>query len=229
MRSLKHFIILLIFAAVLALVIFGRTEFNAAYQQVSAFVSNLFSRSISQEFVSKLLMENQRLRFELEQITDSTVSTEDGYRRAHVYSRYPFNDREVISIDLGSNDGIAVGMPVVTTEQFFLGKVTAVRNRQSEVQTIFDSSWRSSVAIGESGNKAVLRGGQHLRLELIARTSNVVGVQVFNIAPDFPFHQLIGTVEKITDHPGEPWQTGRVAVPYDAGNITEVLVVVNFP
>jgi len=49
--------------------------------------------------------------------------------------------------------------------------VVVVRSNQSEIETIFDVEWKSSVAVKEIENKAVMEGGQPPKLKLTFQRS----------------------------------------------------------
>lgn len=214
--------------ALIVFIVFWRDVMNSSYQRIQNAVGSVFERGAAWDIANRLTMENQRLRFELER--EENEKPEGAYFRASVYSQYPFNDKDVFIINAGEEEGVAIGMPVLTPEQFLVGIIVDVRKHQAEVQTIFDVSWRSSVAIGIAQNKAVLEGGQPPHLGLIGRTYDIEeGDNVFNIDSDFPYAQLIGLVVHITDTPGDPWRTGSVNVRYDVTDLITVLVVIDFP
>lgn len=169
-------------------------------------------------------------------VSSSSTSTQPAeqslYIEASVFSRYPFNDRSLLTIAKGSQDGIVVGMPVFGSDRILIGQVRSVRRTQSEVQTIFDSEWRSGVAIGSLGIRAALHGGTSPKLELIAKDAPVaVGDIVTNISPLFPFRALIGTVASIEEKPasGATWQAATLVPYFDVGELQSVLIVKDFP
>ena len=228
MKSFKHIVIPIVLVALIVFIVFWKDVTNSAYQRIQSTVGSIFGKGIAWDIANQLTMENQRLRFELAR--EESEEPEDRYLNVSVYSQYPFNDKAMFIISAGKEEGVAIGMPVLTPEQFLVGIVINVRKHQAEVQTFFDVSWRSSVAIGTAQNKAVLEGGQSPRLELIGRTYDIEeGDNVFNIDSDFPYAQLVGSVAHITDTPGNPWRTGSINIRYDVTNLVTVLVVTDFP
>jgi|GEM_PF-796533 len=149
---------------------------------------------------------------------------------ATLYSRYPFNDKNLITIEGGEQDGLARYMPALFREGALLGKITNVSRTQSEIETIFDSAWRSSVYIGSSKIKAVLRGGDTPTLEFIPKDAKIQkGDAVVNSSPDFPLNLFIGSISSISDKENELWMSADVNTGYSFDDVKSVFVITNFP
>lgn len=176
-------------------------------------------------------IENQRLQAEVgaNGVFEETSSLFH-YKRAEVYSRYPFNEHSSVIINAGSADGIAAGMPVFLDGGILVGRVARVMRTESELLTVFDPSWKTSVTIGEDGVKALLVGGSPPRLELISKNASVgEGDLVSNVSPDFPLHAACGTLSAVQTNDHALWIEGNLTVPYALEDATSVLVLVNFP
>jgi cell shape-determining protein MreC len=194
-------------------------------------------RSLDYEELEALRLENLSLKEEIELLRErDEESPEDLYVTARVYSRYPFNDRRLVTIALGEKDGISEGMPVLVMRGVLLGKVKKVFGRQAEVETIFDPAWRSSVVISSEGEpsalgtRALLEGGTTPILTLISRDSAVsVGAPVFNTSPEFPLKLLLGEISQVRPASDDIWLTAELNTLYNPENLSEVLVVINFP
>ncbi|MGC9610909.1 MAG: rod shape-determining protein MreC [Minisyncoccia bacterium] len=151
-------------------------------------------------------------------------------KEARIFSDYPFNNYSAVLIDLGSDDGMKAGMPVLVSEGVLLGKVTGVKRTQSEVETIFDPSWRSAVAFGEARSKALLVGGPAPYLDLIPKTAfSNIGDPVFNLAKDFPINLLLGKIISWEAGENDVWARAKVEPPASFENLGKVLVVTDFP
>ncbi|MBI4034090.1 MAG: hypothetical protein HY378_00895 [Candidatus Brennerbacteria bacterium] len=209
----------LLIAAVLA-VFFYRNE-------VLSFVGLV--RSLDYEKLDALQLENLALKTELEALREGEEIIGDSHLTAKIYSRYPWNDRRLIIVNLGKEDGVRSGMPVVARERVLLGKVKTVFVRQSVVETIFDPAWRSSVVI-EPGTKALLEGGPRPTLTLISKESAVAsGARVFNTSPEFPLGLLLGEVREAELAPDGVWLRAPLETLYVPENLSEVLIITNFP
>jgi len=191
-------------------------------------VADVFDGTLSREKLVALEAENARLRSELED-----KGTEDRFGNfklveAELFSRYPFNDRSLVLLDRGSEDGVGENMPVVTSGGGLLGVVRSVKRTRSEVQTIFDGQWKSSVEI--RGEKAVLAGGTPPRLELIQKGASMQeGDPVLSVSPDFPKDIYVGSLGEVTEIPEDVWMTAEVRTGFLPEDLSRVFVIVDFP
>jgi len=228
MKTFKGVIITVILIAVLAIAIFGRSAFSSALQDSKMFFAGISGGPVNQNEYARLVRENELLKFELQK-QETKESNKEG-RMARVYSRYPFNDKERMIIDLGESDGVDVGNPVLTKEGYLIGRISDIRGSQSEVQTVYDPEWKSSVAVGNSGNKAVIKGSQPPKLELLPKEAEVKKDDpIFNIDPGYPYQNLIGRIGSINDVPEEIWRRASVQIPYNINDIDKVIVLTSFP
>ncbi|MEK7513024.1 MAG: rod shape-determining protein MreC [Patescibacteria group bacterium] len=228
MKSLR---LVLGFAAVLgalALLLVYHLEFGDVFRGVRRMGSVLFSSRFSYESVEALQAENARLRAAvalLEGADSAPTSFEEPLRRARLYSRYPFNDRERLMIGLGTREGVREGMAVFAYESVLLGTVVKAGRMRAEVQTVFDPGFKSSVVVGQSRTKAVLVGGTPPRLTLIPQDASLApGDSVLSISPEFPMGMLWGIVESVDREQSDTWQTARLSVPYRAETLEWILL-----
>ncbi|MDO8469790.1 MAG: rod shape-determining protein MreC [bacterium] len=184
--------------------------------------------------ITTLTLENETLRAALARAVSETPSGNTSWRAGYVpvalYSRYPFNDRDRLTIARGSVGGLAIGTPIFAAADVLLGAVREVRRTQAVAQTIFDPGWRSSVSVGTHRVKAVLVGGNPPRLELIPQTDVLeVGDIVMSIDPGFPLGAVIGTIATVEPAMQNAWQTALVAVGYHIDSLEQVLLPTEFP
>lgn len=231
MKSTKSLVLVIILVVALIGVFFLRGVMGSGIERVGFIVSGFFDQTFDYRHFSKLRLENQQLKFELEKVRENPSLIRDyRYESALVYSRYPLNDKKTVAINLGSRDGIEEGNPVLTEEKFLFGEVVSVENHQAEVRTLFDSDWKSSVAVGNFNNKAVLHGGSSPNLSLLPKEANVeVGDYIFNTADRFPLFQLIGTLDEIQSNESDLWNEASVQIPYEIEEIESLLVITDFP
>lgn len=193
-----------------------------------AFIGSLFSK---QHTIQDLSLENESLKQQLASLTVVREKKEQyHYKIARVYSEYPFNDAASIIIDIGLDEGMRVGMPVMVKEGILLGKIKNVKKTQSEVETIFSPEWKISVNIGKEMVKAVLNGGPTPRIDLIPIDEDVsFGDKVTNGVSDFPMGAFLGTVSEINKNANDAWKKSALKVPYKIEFLNTVLVIVDFP
>lgn len=223
MRSLLDFLVGSAILFSIVILIFFRNN-------LWSFLTNLKNPADSQ-IIQNLKLENEKLKIELENLKrgDSNILRFQ-YLPAQIYSRYPFNDRNLIVINVGSADDLREGLPVLAREGILLGRVSSVKRTQSEIQTIFDSNWRSSVGIGNTRIKAVLKGGFTPKLELIAKDEEILqGDDIFNLSPDFPLNLKIGNIKNLESTTDNLWRSANLEIPYKIDELNEVLLVLDFP
>jgi cell shape-determining protein MreC len=152
------------------------------------------------------------------------------YEEAQIFSDYPFNNYSAVSVNLGTDDGIKVGMPVLVSEGVLLGKIVAVKRTQSEVETIFNPNWRSAAAFGPEKTKALLVGGPAPHLDLVPKNaSSTAGDPVFNLAKDFPINLIIGKILSLEGGENDVWNRAKVEPPVNFEDLKKVIVITNFP
>jgi cell shape-determining protein MreC len=233
MKSLRVFFVGIGALAVIALVVVYRGALSGALRDGRGLLLGLFDSKFSYSTFQSLRTENAELRSRLSLIAESGSQLSFPsftYELVAVYAQYPLNDRERIIIDRGSDGGLTAGTPVFVAPNVLFGRVTRVDRTRAEVETIFDPAWKSSVTIGTSSARAVLSGGNPLRLTLIAEDAQVaVGDSVTNVAPEYPLGATIGSIRAVTADANDAWRTATLDVPYSTELLTHVLVPRNFP
>lgn len=216
-------------AVLLVFILAFRVPISRGLDSVRGSFTGIFGRTASEEMLRALERENLELRAALELYASrGTADPAEGALRAHVYSRYPFEEGGKLIVDVGREDGVEVGMSVLLNQRTLLGKVAAVRRSLSEVETIFSPAWKSSVGVGSA--KALLTGGNAPQLSLIPRNAIfATSAAVTNIDPAYPYGLLVGTVGAHLGSGGDLWVTHAIEVPYRENAIQEVLIVTRFP
>lgn len=234
MKFFFRFLGLAILFLVLIIFFFSSREsiarfLGSARGRITAFGSeNVLSRTLLE-----LTAENERLILELERITIKTPTGEGDryhYKTARIFSRYPFNDETTVVIDLGSEDGMREHMPVFVARGMLLGRIRSVSRTQSEVETIRNATWRTSVTIGDEAIKSVYVGGPSPILDLIPKEAKLrEGDRVISVSPDFPIGTILGTVGELSHATYDVWQQAKVVPAYEPESFSTVFVLVDFP
>ena len=224
----KFFLFFIFIICVLFIFITAHRDIAAFLNDGKSFFASMFSKQHSLE---ELSLENESLKKQIESLNFPREKTERyHYKIAQAYSHYPFNDAGLTIIDLGTDDGIRVGMPVMVKEGILFGKIKNVKRTQSEVETIFSPEWKTSVNIGTGAIKAVLNGGPTPNIDLIPIEGNVAfGDEVVNGAAEFPIGSLLGTLSEITKSTNDVWKKSSLKLPYKLESLNSVLVIVDFP
>ncbi len=154
----------------------------------------------------------------------------NSFLAATVYSRYPFNLKNQLLLNAGSDRKVAEGAPVYVPpdggakgREILLGKIITVFAHESLVQTIFDSRFQTAVRVGATGINALLAGGAEPKLTLIAKSQIInAGDAVISAGSDFPYGTPVGTVGAVSISSDELFKEAVVVLPYDINALRTV-------
>lgn len=124
---------------------------------------------------------------------------------ARVIGRNPNETQKVLTIDRGSDDGIVVGMPVVSPD-FLIGMVTEVSPKRAQVRLIIDQNMQIGVLVQDPQRGAgIMYGnwqqGGRLVVKHIDRDASVTpGATIItsNLTNHVPQGLVVGFVSKVT-------------------------------
>ncbi len=177
-----------------------------------------------------------------QQLTDTQVlaalvdfsqsNPESVYKAASVIGRDPSPFLHYIIINVGSNDGVRSGMPVVTN-QGLIGRVDAVIADAARVQLVTDPSSAVNVRLQNADTDAVLVGSVtgDLGLEMISQDVEVQEGDVVltsGLGGDYPPDLLIGQLLNLRKRDYELFQEASVQSTVDFARLEIVLVIMNF-
>jgi rod shape-determining protein MreC len=162
----------------------------------------------------------------------SRARSENSYKAAAVIGRDPSPFLHYVIINVGSNDGILRGMPVVTN-QGLIGRVDAVIADAARVQLITDPASSVNVRLQNAETEASLVGSVtgDLTLELIPQDINVQPgdlVLTSGLGGGYPPDLIIGQVVNIRSRDFDLFQQATVQPVVDFNGLEIVLVIVNF-
>lgn len=149
-----------------------------------------------------------------------------------VFSRYPFNFKNEITIAVGSDEDIAIGQAVVMSiagaraKPIFVGDVIRVFGDRAVARTIFDPKFQAAVRIGAKGVDALLVGGSEPHLTLIPKGAVVLaGDPVILVSADMPYGLAVGTLTEAYLAQDRVFQEAIITTPYDINTIQVVGVL----
>ena len=162
----------------------------------------------------------------------SRANPESSYRAAAVIGRDPSPFLHYIIIDLGSNDGILRGMPVVTA-QGLIGRVDAVIADAARIQLITDPASAVNIRLQNSNVEAVLSGSVtgELSLDLIPQDVLIEEggvVLTSGLGGGYPPDLIIGQVVNIRQREADLFQQASVQPVVDFSRLEIVLIITNF-
>jgi rod shape-determining protein MreC len=151
--------------------------------------------------VKELELENKQLT---EQANFAVKFPEYKSVPARVIGRDPTLAQKVLVIDRGSNDGIKMGMPVVSPS-FLVGLVTEVTPNQAKVRLIIDQNMQIGVLLQQERAAGIMYGrwqqGGRLTVQHIGRDANIA-INAIVVTSNWTLHVPqglpIGFVTKVT-------------------------------
>jgi rod shape-determining protein MreC len=162
----------------------------------------------------------------------SQSNPESVYKAATVIGRDPSPFLHYIMINVGSNDGVRTGMPVVTN-QGLVGRIDAVIADASRVQLVTDPGAAVNVRLQNADTDAVLIGSVtgDLGLQMISQDVDVEEGDVVltsGLGGDYPADLLVGQLYNLRKRDYELFQTASVQSAVDFTRLEIVLVIMNF-
>ncbi|MCB2180271.1 rod shape-determining protein MreC [bacterium] len=194
--------------------------------ELEAEIANLQTEVIAlQQQVTEVELLSSLLDFARSQRENEYVAATVVYRDPRPFLKY-------IIIDIGSDDGVLKGMPVVSAEGL-VGRVDAVTASAARVMLITDASSSVNVVIQPSGASAVLEGSvpSDLSLDLIAQDENVSPgdlILTSGLGGVYPADILVGQVANVRSTATELFQQAAVQSAVDFTRLEVVLVIVNY-
>jgi rod shape-determining protein MreC len=154
------------------------------------------------------------------------------YKGATVIGRDPSPFFRYVIINIGSNDNVLPGMPVVT-DQGLVGHVDAVIAEAARVQLITDSGSAINVSLPASKTEAMLVGSVtgDLSLDMIPQDAAVQAGDVVltsGLGGGYPPNLLVGQVVSVRNLDFELFQQASIQPNVDFARLQFVLVIVNF-
>jgi len=160
------------------------------------------------------------------------TNPENTYKAAAVIGRDPNPFLRYVIINVGSNEGIVRGMPVVT-QKGLVGRVDAVVSGAARVQLITDQISAVNIILKNSKTEAILTGSITGSLSLGMISHDVIiepndVVLTSGLGGDYPPNILIGQVVSISNPEDELFQSASIQPIVDFSHVEYVLVITNF-
>jgi len=215
-----------------ALGAFGRS-FSLGVSRIFTLPANLvgsfFNYTKLSQQLSALQLENAKLQAEISELLERPAEKTIGRYRvlaAKAYSEYPFNDKNLVFINVGAEQGVSVGMAVTVAENLLFGKVIEVRADKSVVQTVFDPNWKLPVRIGDSAAAGLFIGGSKPKISLIEKTKVVKeGDVVFSVSSEIPYGLTVARLENISETANSAYREAAAKLPYSISEINQLFVI----
>jgi rod shape-determining protein MreC len=204
--------------------------------------------------VRDLTRENEDLRAEIERLNaDNARLREEGARgeelgrlletrnalaneefvTASVVARDPNNLRQLVALDVGREDGVRVGMPVVTEGTALVGTISKVEDSHAWVTLITDVDSAVSSLLLESRAQGVVAGGynRQLKMEFVVQNADVKQgdtVLTSGLGGAYPKDLVIGKVTGVSANRQELFRSVTVEPLASLSRLETVLVMTSF-
>jgi rod shape-determining protein MreC len=187
------------------------------------------------------LTEAARENEELRELLGISRALEMTTLPVRIVSRDPSNFAWEVGVDAGSDDGLAVDMPVVANADgvgALAGTVVAVTADTARIRLVIDTRSvvvalvQSSRALGEihgqPGGQLVMTNVPLTEEVVVGDTIVTAGITVGEESSRYPGGLLIGTVQAVEPDPNALTQTAFVRPAFDAPSAERLLVVLDF-
>jgi rod shape-determining protein MreC len=261
-RSLQTIVIFLVAVGLIALALGGYFNpvtnwFSRLTVDVQTWVSSRYMAMVDfltvPRDVASLRQRNSELEAEVarlqtqvidlqQQVTETNIlsalvdfaraNPEYSYKAAAVIGRDPSPFLRFVIINIGSNQGVLAGMPVVT-DKGLVGRVDAVLAEAARVQLVTDAASAVNIRMQESDTEAMLVGSitGDLSLDMIPKDANVqVGdiVLTSGLGGTYPPNLLVGQVVSVRNLNSDLFQAAAIQPNVDFNQLQFVLVITNF-
>lgn len=182
--------------------------------------------SLAVAHLTEMQQENERLR----KLVNSVPRTASQVVTAEILGRMPDPFTRRFRINLGSDDGLQVGMPVIAAEGV-VGQVSRVVRNSAEVNLLTDHRQQLSVFVARTGQHYILGGNgtDHTDLLFVLPGADIQEGDVLltsGLDHVFPRHIRAGVVESVSHKPGDTYACVEVAMPdYDDIQFATVILV----
>lgn len=170
----------------------------------------------------RLKQENQDLRAQIQRLTDSELPNEK-YLRAKVFSTYPFNIKNEITVNAGEKQGVKLGAVATIGDNILVGQVIKVFDNASIIQTIFDPNLELPVRIGKEEINGMLQAGAEPKVILIEKPVEV-GDVVYSAVAEFPYGLKIGEITQIKESAAGVFKEASIKIPFTVSELREIKI-----
>ena len=147
------------------------------------------------------------------------------YLTAKVFSTYPFNFKNKITVNVGEKNGVKKSAVVAFGENIFIGQITDVGRDFGVARTVFDPNWQLPVRIGEEEINGLLQGGNEPRIVLVDNDEFLkAGLVVYSAGEGIPYGLKIGEIKEIGKDATGVFKEAFLKIPFNVGDLREVNV-----
>ncbi|MBU0531743.1 rod shape-determining protein MreC [Patescibacteria group bacterium] len=151
---------------------------------------------------------------------------------AHVTARQVSPDASVISVDRGSDDGLAVGDPVIVQEGVIIGKISQVTSKSATVRLLSDRHSNAAATIlNHDRTLGIVAGssGALLNFDFIPQNTKLDVNDVVitsGLEESVPYGLVIGVINSISSNETDPFKQAVIESVVDYRRYTMVSVII---
>lgn len=188
----------------------------------ATYLTNFFiSKQRSFDENLRFKQENENLKAEIN-CPSFIVYSSSSVITAKVFSTYPFNIKNQITINIGENQGVKKMMTATVGENILLGQIINVFENYSVIQTIFDPNFQLPVRIGDRQINALFQGGNEPKATLIEKNKSIkAGDIVYSASQEFPYGLKIGEISEIRETAAGVFKEAVIKMPFSMNELRE--------
>ena len=209
----------------------GYVALRGSHERAAVLMARVQALELEQQRLQEVQLEAERLR---KLLGFAELEGERRYLGARVVGiRLGTVGRQVLTIDRGSDDGLAPMMPVVVADGV-VGRIHAVAGRTADVLVLTDLNSSIAVRVDRTRARANVRGlgkPDLCRLDYALRTEDVIeGDPLVTSGTDgvFPRGLPVGKITQLDRRQHGLFQDARVVPAVDVTRLEEVLVLTSW-
>lgn len=200
----------------------------------ATYLTNFFiakQRSFDENLRLKTENENLRTQIQKSQLPlvnclSATTNGSSSVITAEVFSTYPFNIKNQITVNAGEKQGVKKMMTATVDENILLGQVVNVFINYSVIQTIFDPNFQLSVRIGDKQIDGFLQGGNAPKVTLIEKNKQIqTGDIVYSASQEFAYGLKIGEISEINETSAGVFKEATLKMPFNVNELREIQIM----
>lgn len=225
-------------------------KFWTAGESSSGFFSSLFNAVYLAGENDKLKTENQKLIAKittLQSINDANQAQNDISLNCQnpdfnllMAGVVGLDGQDIVSVNKGSDSGVAEGMPVINQQNVIFGKVVKVSKNFSQVMLISNKKSLINVhvvqntddqTINETNGAVKGLGNLNVMLDLVPVENTLTEGDVLvtsSLEKTFPKDLIVGKITKITKDDQKPFQQAQVEPFFDINKTENLFIITNY-
>jgi rod shape-determining protein MreC len=148
------------------------------------------------------------------------------------------DNQDILTLNKGSDDGIATGMPVINEYNVLYGKIFKVYKNFSQVMLISNKNSVVNAQVQKNDSEGPVingvikgNGGLSIYLDLVPVDTQINSKEILITSPleeIFPKNILVGEITNIEKNDQKPFQKAQINPFFDIDNMENLFVITNY-